>query len=344
MNKQQLAAKIWESANRMRGKVDASEYKDFILGFIFYKYLSEKEEQFFLGEGMTASDMEQLVEEDEETVGYAQNHLGYFISYQNLFSTWIQAGNDFAVSQVYEALSAFSRLVSPLYKNVFDGIFITLQTGLSKLGDNTGSQTKAVRDLVHLIQTIPMSTHQDYDVLGYSTMNLISKFASNARQESWRFYTPHEVSVLMADIVAHHLRSQDTIRIYDPTSGSGSLLITIGDAVKRRMGDADGIAYYAQELNQSTYNLTRMNLVSGASSRLTLRCATAILWKKTGPTSTIRIHRAPTTRSTWTRWFPIRPTRSGGSRRARRTTSDSPMASPLARRRTTRFCCMTCII
>ena len=261
MNKQQLAAKIWESANRMRGKVDASEYKDFILGFIFYKYLFEKEEQFFLGEGMTAADMEQLVEEDEETVGYAQNHLGYFISYQNLFSTWIQAGNDFAVSQVYEALSAFSRLVSPLYKNVFDGIFITLQTGLSKLGDNTGSQTKAVRDLVHLIQTIPMSTHQDYDVLGYIYEDLISKFASNAGKKAGEFYTPHEVSVLMADIVAHHLRSQDTIRIYDPTSGSGSLLITIGDAVKRRMGDADGIAYYAQELNQSTYNLTRMNLV-----------------------------------------------------------------------------------
>ena len=217
MNKQQLAAKIWESANRMRGKVDASEYKDFILGFIFYKYLSEKEEQFFLGEGMTAADMEQLVEEDEETVGYAQNHLGYFISYQNLFSTWIQAGNDFAVSQVYEALSAFSRLVSPLYKNVFDGIFITLQTGLSKLGDNTGSQTKAVRDLVHLIQTIPMSTHQDYDVLGYIYEDLISKFASNAGKKAGEFYTPHEVSVLMADIVAHHLRSQDTIRIYDPT-------------------------------------------------------------------------------------------------------------------------------
>lgn len=86
------------------------------LGFIFYKYLSEKEEQFFLGEGMTAADMKSLVEEDEETVGYAQNRLGYFISYQNLFSTWVQAGNDFAVSQVYEGLSAFSRLVSPLYK------------------------------------------------------------------------------------------------------------------------------------------------------------------------------------------------------------------------------------
>lgn len=261
MNKQQLAAKIWESANRMRGKVDASEYKDFILGFIFYKYLSEKEEQFFLSEGMTAADMEQLVEEDQETVGYAQNRLGYFISYQNLFSTWVKAGNDFTVSQVYEALSAFSRLVSPLYKRVFDGIFITLQTGLSKLGDNTGSQTKAVRDLIHLIQTIPMSTRQDYDVLGYIYEDLISKFASSAGKKAGEFYTPHEVSVLMADIVAHHLRSQDEIRIYDPTSGSGSLLITIGDAVKRRMGDEDGIAYYAQELNQSTYNLTRMNLV-----------------------------------------------------------------------------------
>lgn len=261
MNKQQLAAKIWESANRMRGKVDASEYKDFILGFIFYKYLSEKEEQFFLGEGMTVADLEQLVEEDEETVGYAQNRLGYFISYQNLFSTWVRAGNDFAVSRVYEALSAFSRLVSPHYKQVFDGIFITLQTGLSKLGDNTGSQTKAVRDLIHLIQTIPMSTRQDYDVLGYIYEDLISKFASNAGKKAGEFYTPHEVSVLMADIVAHHLQSQDNIRIYDPTSGSGSLLITIGDAVKRRMGDEDGIAYYAQELNQSTYNLTRMNLI-----------------------------------------------------------------------------------
>lgn len=116
MNKQQLAAKIWESANRMRGKVDASEYKDFILGFIFYKYLSEKEEQFFLGEGMTASDMEQLVEEDEETVGYAQNHLGYFISYQNLFSTWIQAGNDFAVSRCTRHSRPSAALRAPFTK------------------------------------------------------------------------------------------------------------------------------------------------------------------------------------------------------------------------------------
>lgn len=260
MNKQQLAAKIWESANRMRGKVDASEYKDFILGFIFYKYLSEKEEQFFLGEGMTAADMEQLAEEDEETVGYAQRRLGYFIDYKNLFSTWVAAGNDFAISQVYEALSAFSRLVSPTYQKVFKDVFVTLQTGLSKLGD-AASQTRSVRDLIHLVQTIPMHTRQDYDVLGYIYEDLISKFASNAGKKAGEFYTPHEVSELMSEIVADHLRNQDEIRIYDPTSGSGSLLITIGEAVKRRMGNEDGIIYYAQELNQSTYNLTRMNLV-----------------------------------------------------------------------------------
>ena len=260
MNKHQLASKIWESANRMRGKVEASEYKDFILGFIFYKYLSEQEEQFFLKEGMTAADMTELTEEDAETVGYAQNRLGYFISYDNLFSTWIAEGNDFTISRVYDALSAFGRLVSPKRKRLFEGVFATLQTGLSKLGD-AASQTRSVRELIHLIQSIPMDGRQGYDVLGYIYEYLIEKFASSAGKKAGEFYTPHEVSQLMSEIVADHLHERDNIRIYDPTSGSGSLLITIGEAVKRRMGNADGIVYYAQELIQSTYNLTRMNLV-----------------------------------------------------------------------------------
>ena len=143
---------------------------------------------------------------------------------------------------------------------MFKDEFVTLQMGLSKLGDAT-SQTRSVRDLIHLVQTIPMHTRQDYDVLGYIYEDLISKFASSAGKKAGEFYTPHEVSELMSEIVADHLRNQDEIRIYDPTSGSGSLLITIGEAVKRRMGNEDGIIYYAQELNQSTFNLTRMNLV-----------------------------------------------------------------------------------
>lgn len=261
MNKQQLANKIWESANKMRSKIEANEYKDFILGFIFYKFLSEKEEQFLLSEGMTAKDLVDLREDDEETVQYVQNRLGYFIAYDNLFSTWIAQGLDFDIAEVRDALSAFSRLISPQYHKVFDGIFDTLQTGLSKLGESPASQTRSARDLIHLIREIPMTDKQDYDALGFIYEYLIENFAANAGKKAGEFYTPHEVSILMSEIVADHLRSRDQIRIYDPTSGSGSLLINIGTAVSRRMGDHDRIIYYAQELKSSTFNLTRMNLI-----------------------------------------------------------------------------------
>lgn len=89
MNKQQLAAKIWESANQMRSKIEANEYKDYILGFIFYKYLSDQQVQFVTKEGMTPDEIKALTEEDAETVKYIQDNLGYFIAYENLFSTWV---------------------------------------------------------------------------------------------------------------------------------------------------------------------------------------------------------------------------------------------------------------
>lgn len=100
MNKQQLAAKIWESANQMRSKIEANEYKDYILGFIFYKYLSDKEIQFAKKEGFTEADIKALNEEDTETVEYIKTNIGYFISYENLFSTWIEKGKDFGVDDV----------------------------------------------------------------------------------------------------------------------------------------------------------------------------------------------------------------------------------------------------
>ena len=93
VNKQQLAAKIWESANRMRSRVEANEYKDYILGFIFYKFLSETELRFVLQEGMDEDSLpDELVEDDGEVVGYLQSNVGYFIAYKHLFSTWISAG------------------------------------------------------------------------------------------------------------------------------------------------------------------------------------------------------------------------------------------------------------
>ncbi|MEF1283775.1 type I restriction-modification system subunit M [Vibrio sp. M250220] len=261
MNKQQLAAKIWESANQMRSKIEANEYKDYILGFIFYKYLSDQQVQFVTKEGMTSDEIKALTEEDAETVKYIQDNLGYFIAYENLFSTWVAPTSDFDESNVRDALSAFSRLISPTYKKLFEGIFTTLETGLSKLGESAGKRTKAISDLLHLIKSIPMNGQQGYDVLGYIYEYLIEKFAANAGKKAGEFYTPHEVSVLMSHIIAHELKNKDTIEIYDPTSGSGSLLINIGEAVEKYAKNKDSITYYAQELKANTYNLTRMNLI-----------------------------------------------------------------------------------
>ncbi len=262
MNKQQLANKIWESANKMRSKIEANEYKDYILGFIFYKFLSDKEVEILKKDGYEDADIQSEVHENnDELVDYCQQQLGYFIAYENLFSTWLAKGNSFTVDNVRTALSAFNRLISDTQKKVFSKIFNTLETGLSKLGDNTNNQTKAIRDLIQLIKDIPTDGKQDYDVLGFIYEYLISNFAANAGKKAGEFYTPHEVSQLMSEIVANHLKDRDKIEIYDPTSGSGSLLITIGKSVSKYMRSKDNIKYYAQEWKENTYNLTRMNLV-----------------------------------------------------------------------------------
>ncbi|PWI29764.1 type I restriction-modification system subunit M [Flavobacteriaceae bacterium LYZ1037] len=262
MNKQQLAAKIWESANQMRSKIEANEYKDYILGFIFYKYLSDKEIQFCKKQDFTDENIKALSEEgDVETVNYIKKNIGYFIAYDNLFTTWIDLGKDFDVANVRDALSAFNRLISPAHKKLFDGIFDTLQTGLSKLGESAPKQTKAISDLLHLIKDIPMDSKQGYDVLGFIYEYLIERFAANAGKKAGEFYTPHEVSVLLSEIVSNHLKDRKEIQIYDSCSGSGSLLINIGNSVAKHIDDRNNIKYYAQELKKNTYNLTRMNLV-----------------------------------------------------------------------------------
>lgn len=261
MNKQQLASKIWESANRMRSKIEANEYKDYILGFIFYKFLSDKEVRYLKDNDWTDEYLPQVTEEDEETREDVQRNIGYFISYENLFSTWIAQGTDFTADNVTVALAAFNRLINASHRKVFSGVFATLETGLSKLGDTSGARTRAIRDLIYLIKDIPMDGRQDYDVLGFIYEYLISNFAANAGKKAGEFYTPHEVSLLMSEIVAYHLKERGEIKIYDPTSGSGSLLINIGKSAARYMGGANNIKYYAQELKENTYNLTRMNLV-----------------------------------------------------------------------------------
>ena len=258
----------------MRAKIEANEYKDFILGFIFYKFLSDKELTFLKSNGVEGDDLHTIKEDDRETVTYLQNNLGYFIAYEYLFSTWLAQGRNFSIASVRDALSAFERLIQPERKKLFGGIFKSLHSGLSKLGASDAEQSKAVRDILMLIKEIPTDARQDYDVLGFVYEYLISNFAANAGKKAGEFYTPHEVSVLMSDIIAHHLKGQQNICIYDPTSGSGSLLINIGKSVARHTEGNNNIKYYAQELKTATFNLTRMNLIMRGinPSNIEVRC------------------------------------------------------------------------
>ena len=295
MNKQQLANKIWASANKMRSKIDANEYKDYILGLIFYKFLSDNEVNYLKTEHEWTDDYLPYLVEDysnpdmEKLIGDCKDHIGYFIEYKYLFSTWLKPDVSFSVSDLSAALNRFDALISDKFKGVYEKIFITLQAGLSKLGENPSAQTKALKGIIKDIKDIPTDNKQDYDVLGYVYEYLIGNFAANAGKKAGEFYTPHEVAILMSEIVAEHHKAKDNIEIYDPTSGSGSLLLTIGKSVGRHIEDKNHVKYYAQELKENTYNLTRMNLVMrGISpSNIDTRCADSLGedWpiSKTGP-------------------------------------------------------------
>ena len=280
MNKQQLANRIWASANNMRNKIEANEYKDYILGLIFYKFLSDTEVKYFTEVcDWEEDELPELVENYEDmnmknAIAECQEYIGFFIEYKYLFSTWLD-DTSFSVQTLSEALSNFERLMSENYASVYDGIFKTLREGLSKLGDNPSSQTKALKGLIKLIKDIPTDGSQDYDVLGYVYEFLISNFAANAGKKAGEFYTPHEVAMIMSEIVAEHHKNKDSLEIYDPTSGSGSLLITIGKAVSKHIQGKNKVKYYAQELKENTYNLTRMNLVMRGiiPQNIVTRCA-----------------------------------------------------------------------
>lgn len=263
MNKQQLANKIWATAQKMRSsKIEAQQYKDYLLGFIFYKFLSAHEVNYLCKElKVTPEQLKDPALFDKETIDFCKNRIGYFIHPKHLYSTWLAKGAEFSVKDVSQAFSAFRRNINPTYNHVYKEIFKALDSGFSDFGETTGSMTKAISELLNLIKDIPTDGRQGYDVLGFIYEYLIGKFAASAGKKAGEYYTPHEVSVLMSEIVAEHLKGRDSIKIYDPTSGSGSLLLTIGRAVEKRMMGKDAVDYYAQEWIDSTYNLTRMNLV-----------------------------------------------------------------------------------
>lgn len=255
MNKQELASTIWTIADGLRKKIKASQYKDYILGFMFYKYLSDKEVEFVKSQDGTIKD---LNVEDEKTINFYKDKIGYFIHYNDLFKTLKDKGSKLGAKDVSEALEHFNDNISKDYGNVFDGVFNTLEKGLTELGENSGSRDRAIRDLVAMVDRIP-ATSKDYDVMGYIYEYLIQKFSSAAKDDG-AFYTPHEVTKLMSRIIADRTKDKKELSIYDPCLGSGGLLLNIGEEASRYI-NPDKITYYGQELITETYNLARENLV-----------------------------------------------------------------------------------
>ena len=264
MNKQELAAKIWATADELRKNIKASEYKDYILGFMFYKYLSDKELDFVKAEGGSIDD---LNDNSEYNKRYFQDNLGFFISYDDLFSTWQANGGKLGAQNVSSAIENFYLNLNEKYARCFyvynrevdkhSGVFDALDSGLSKLGENAGNRDKAVRSIVELVAQIPPKSKQ-YDVLGYIYEYLIKQFSSEAKKDG-AFYTPHEMTSLMARIMAERLKDRKEITVYDPCVGTAGLLLNIGHEASKYI-EPDNIKYYGQELITETSNIAKMNL------------------------------------------------------------------------------------
>lgn len=262
MDKQTLARKIWDSANAMRASgMNAVDYKDFILGFIFYKYLSDKEVAYLKKNGFEPSEFKDVLTPDNEQIStYCGNNIGYYIPHMYLYSTWLELGYEFTIKTVTDSIRSFKNSVTDTYRKVYDNIFDAFEANFGKIGMSSDKdQTKFASKLVQIVKEIP-TDNKGFDTLGFIYEYLIGQFAANAGKKAGEFYTPHEVSLFMAEIVANHLKDRQSIQIYDPTCGSGSLLINIGDAASAFL-DRNKIEYYGQEWKNETYNIARMNLL-----------------------------------------------------------------------------------
>lgn len=250
--------------------MDASRYKDYMLGLMFYKFLSDKTlEEFKISSGLGQITESELVEEyvkakieyGAELDKMLQIALGYYVAPEYLYQAWlkdINSGN-FEVQKVTDSLNNFERTIAVSSdSNDFKGLFSssTLDLTDTALGSNLNERSKNIKSLIMLFADLNMVALQKGDVLGDAYEYLIGQFAMESGKKAGEFYTPQQVSEVMAQIVA---RVSDVKTIYDPTVGSGSLLLT----VKKHLGKEvqKDLSYYGQEKNTATYNLTRMNLL-----------------------------------------------------------------------------------
>ncbi len=267
---EEIKRRLWDGANELRGSMDASRYKDYMLGLMFYKFLSDKTlETFKSTAGLGQLSEAELVEEytrAREEYGVEldkmiQNVLGYYVLPEFLYQTWLKDINsgEFEVQKVTDSLNNFERTIAVTAdSNDFKGLFSssTLDLTDTALGSNLNERSKNIKALIQLFADLNMVALQKGDVLGDAYEYLIGQFAMESGKKAGEFYTPHQVSEVMAQIVAN---TSNVRSIYDPTVGSGSLLLT----VKKHLAvDVQkDLTYYGQEKNTATYNLTRMNLL-----------------------------------------------------------------------------------
>jgi len=265
---EEIKARLWDGATELRGSMDASRYKDYMLGLMFYKFLSDKTLETFAVQAGLSKEDDILGEYTKSHAEYGtqleeiiQEALGYYVLPNHLYQTWIKDINvgDFEVQKVTDSLNNFERTIAVTKdSDEFKGLFSssTLDLTDTALGSNLNERSKNIKALIQLFEDLDMVALQKGDVLGDAYEYLIGQFAMESGKKAGEFYTPHQVSEVMAQIVAKAANIKD---IYDPTVGSGSLLLTVKKHLP--LSKQKDLNYYGQEKNTATYNLSRMNLL-----------------------------------------------------------------------------------
>jgi type I restriction enzyme M protein len=260
-HQQELQKQLWNIANTLRGNMSADDFRDYILGLIFYKYLSDKLNRYcdelLAEDGITfvgaADDKELLNDLREECV----ENLGYFIAPKQLFSSLAERGKkqEFIIDELERTLADIEQSTTAADSaDDFNGLFEELDLNSSKLGKNPDARNKLISQvLVHLDNIDFHLENTEIDLLGDAYEYLIGQFASGAGKKAGEFYTPQQVSKILAKLVS---LDGNVKSVYDPTCGSGSLLLRVA----REVG-SHNLEFCGQEQNPSTYNLARMNML-----------------------------------------------------------------------------------
>lgn len=272
---QDVSSQLWSMANELRGTMDASEYRNYILGFMFYRYLSEKQEKYLIDndifdqvEGKSINDLYRQDAVGDDLKDYLEDisgALGYAIAPEDTWTTLMEKIHDSKANaedfqNIFDHFEENAQLNSFAEKD-FRGVFADVNLNNSRLGNNLAMRTKALIATAKMVNDFDYFDENGHDILGDVYEYLIKQFASNAGKKAGEFYTPHEVSKVLAKLVAANMDlNQESFSIYDPTMGSGSLLLTVRDEIPN--GRQKGrVRFYGQELNTTTYNLARMNLM-----------------------------------------------------------------------------------